>query len=127
MFDLEALWKEHKEGIILAGGVVIGVAVGVGVVLRINGKEVKIPAGETAGKFLSDTTKAAKPIMQETAAIEANGASVIKTFSRSECVRKLHKGWKASPRKLAQAAAMGLELKPGETIVNACTVTKRVA
>ena len=101
MFESIKAWaRRHKRGIIIT--CVIVSVVGTVAVLIINGKKVTIPVKELADKIVPDIPKTAKPI--ETA-----------------------EGWHASAEKLAQAAAMGIDLKPGETIVNACMVTKRAA
>lgn len=45
-------------------------------------------------------------------------------FDVSYHIRKLHEGWKASPEKLAKAADYGIELLPGQTLVEGYTKGK---
>ena len=45
-------------------------------------------------------------------------------FDVSFHIRNLHEGWKASPEKLAKAAAYGIELLPGQTLVEGYTKGK---
>ena len=100
-----------------------------------------MPVEELAKKIVPEAAKAVKPVenvvnvvkqaapeavkVAETVTVEVDG--VMKTFPRSEFIRQLHEGWHASAAKIAQAVEMGIELKPGETIVNACTVTMKTA
>ena len=137
MFESIKAWaRRHKRGIIIT--CVIVSVVGTVAVLIINGKKVTIPVKELADKIVPEIPKTAKPIetavetvkevapqIAETVTVDVNG--VLKTFPRAEFIRQLHEGWHASAEKRAQAAAMGIDLKPGETIVNACMVTKRAA
>ena len=104
-------------------------------------KKAKIPVKELADKLVPEAPKALKPVENaanvvkqitpevpkavETVTVEVDG--VLKTFTRSEFIKQLHEGWHASAAKMAQATEMGIDLKPGETIVNACTVTIRAA
>lgn len=136
MFESIKAWaRRHRRGIITC---VIVTVVGTVAILIINGKKVTIPVKELADKIVPDIPKAAKPIetavetvkevvpqIAETVTVDVDG--VLKTFPRAEFIRQLHEGWHASAEKLAQATAMGIDLKPGETIVNACMVTMRAA
>ena len=94
-------------------------------VLLIDGKIVKIPVKELAEKLVPEVpqksseslAKAADklaPKVAETVAVEVNGT--LKSFPRAEFIRQLHEGWSASAAKTAQAAAKGIDLKPGETL-----------
>ncbi len=120
MFNRFRAWiNKHRKAVIIVTILAIS---GVTAILLINGKKVKIPVSKLATKIVPDAPtiipEAAKTI--ETVTVEIDG--VMKTFPRSEFIRQLHEGWKASSAKIAQAAALGIDLKPGETIVNACTV-----
>ena len=42
-------------------------------------------------------------------------------FEVSSHIRNLHEGWKASPEKLERAAAYGIDLLPGQTLVESYT------
>lgn len=131
--------RKHKKGIIITCGIVA--VVGTIAILVINGKKVEIPVKELADEIIPEMPKAIKPLdttvdavktvapqvaqAAEDITLEVNG--VLKTFPRSEFIRQLHEGWHASAEKLAQAAELGIDLKPGETLVNACTVTMHAA
>lgn len=127
MFSKIKAWiKEHKKGVLITV-TVLAIAGTVAIVL-MKGKKVSIPLSELAEKVVPEAPKAAKTVAEvapETVTLEVNG--VMKTFQRAEFIRQLHEGWHASPAKLAQAMEMGIELKPGETIVNACKVMMKVS
>jgi hypothetical protein len=139
MFERFKAWvHKQRKGLVITG-VIVGIVGTVAIVL-INSRKVKIPVDEFATRIVPDVAKPTSPkvltnITQdviptavevaETVTVEEDG--VLKTFPRAEFIRKLHDGWNASAPKLAQAAEMGIDLKPGETIVNACTVTMKVA
>ena len=42
-------------------------------------------------------------------------------FDVSSHIQNLHEGWKASPEKLEGAAAYGIDLLPGQTLVESYT------
>ena len=139
MFESIKAWVyKHRKGLIITG-TVVSIA-GTVVVMLINGKKVKMSVNELARRIIPDVSKSAPSkvlanISQgvipaaaeatEMVTVEVDG--VLKTFPRSDFIRILHEGWHASKAKLAQAAQMGIDLKPGETIVNACTVTMKAA
>lgn len=140
MFEKTRVWfRKHRKGVLIAATIIA--ITGTVAILLINGKKVKVPVKELAEKTLPEVSKAVKPVenavnvvkqtapeamkVAETVTVEVDG--VLKTFPRSEFIRQLHEGWHASAKKIAQAAEMGIELKPGETIVNACTVTMMAA
>ena len=118
--EVKAWAQRHRREIVITASIVViigGIAIFV-----INGKKVKMPIADVAEKLILETpTKLAKQAVNVT--VEIDG--VMKTFPRSEFIRKLHDGWKASVAKVAQAAEMGIDLMPGETIVNACIVTMK--
>ncbi|MGI6671386.1 MAG: hypothetical protein ACOX58_07430 [Christensenellales bacterium] len=138
MFKKIKDWFHHHRKEVLIAATILAVT-GTVVILLIDGKKIKMPVKELAEKLVPEVPKNMKPI--ETAVnmikkttpeivkadvivtVEVDG--VMKTFRRAEFIRQLPEGWHASPKKLAQAAEMGIDLKPGETIVNACTVTMR--
>lgn len=116
MGSIKAWTREHKREIIITCGVVAVVAVGVTVFLIVNGKKVLVP-NEIVKDVIAKVPKA--PSLYEAAdTAKATENTVMATFPRSEYIRHLPAGYHASPAKLAQAAEMGIELKPGETIVN---------
>ena len=116
MLDSIKAWaRKHKRGIIITCSLVA--VVGTAVILIINGKKVTVPVEEIVEDVLAEAPKAPLlPPAAETAAAIEN--SIVTTFPRSEFIRQLPAGQHASLAKLAQAAEMGIELKPGETIVN---------
>lgn len=113
MFDSIKAWvKKHKKGVIITCSVLA--VVGTAVILLINGKKVTVPVEEIFEDVLAE---APKPAVIPNVAESAN-ETIVTTFSRSEFIRQLHPGQHASAEKLAQAAEMGIELMPGQTIVN---------
>lgn len=140
MFEKAKKWLcKHRKGVIITVSVLA--ITGTVAILLINGKKVKIPVKALAEKVVPEVPQASGAVdvaleaamdvapqlsqAAETVTIEIDG--VYKVFPRTEFIRQLHEGWQASPEKLAQAAAMGIDLKQGETIVNACMVKMRAA
>ena len=126
MFDKAKAWvKKHKKGIAIT--VTIVSIVGTVAVVMIGGKKIKIPISVLAKKIVPENPENAKIVAKvaETVSVKVDG--VVKTFPRSAFIRQLHEGWKASALKLKEAAEMGIELKAGETFVNACIVNMKVA
>ena len=123
MFGTVKKWvKEHYKGIAITVGIVA--VVGGVAILLINGKKVKVPIAEMAGEFLPEAPAA---LVKEASEIAIQTNEGIMTFPRSEFIRHLHEGWRASEAKIKQAAELGINLLPGETFVNPCMVTRRVA
>lgn len=116
MLDSIKAWaRKHKKGIIITCSIVA--VVGTAAILIINGKKVTVPVEELVEDVLAEAPKA--PLLPPaTEAAPAIENSIVTTFPRSEFIRQLPSGQHASLAKLAQAAEMGIELKPGETIVN---------
>ena len=133
MLERVKVWfRKHSKAVLITATILA--VTGAFAVLLIDGKIVKIPVKELAEKLVPEVpqksseslAKAADklaPKVAETVAVEVNGT--LKSFPRAEFIRQLHEGWSASAAKTAQAAAKGIDLKPGETFVNACTVTMR--
>ena len=116
MLDSIKAWaRKHKKGIIITSGLIsVGVAAAI---LIDNGKKVNVPIEELFEDVLTEAPKT--PILPSTTEVaSAIENSIVTTFPRSEFLRHLPAGQHASPAKLTQAAEMGIELKPGETIVN---------
>ncbi len=139
MFEKTRSWfHRHRKGILIT--VTIVAITGTVAVLLIHGKKVKIPIKALSKRIVPETSdavkateavanaakKAAPEIAKATETVTVEVDGVLKTYPRSEFVRQLHEGWHPSNAKLAQAAERGIDLKPGETIVNACTVKMRV-
>ena len=122
MNSIKVWFRKHRKAVIVTGTILA--VVGVVAIIVINGKKVKIPVKELAEAIVPEAPKAA-----ETAAetVAANMEEVMKTFPRDSFIRHLSDGWKASAAKLAQAAELGIDLNPGETLVDACMVNMKVA
>ena len=113
--SIKAWTRKHKKGLIITCSFVA--VVGTAVVFIINGKKVSVPVEELVENTLAEGPKTPllPPANEATSTIEN---AIITTFPRSEFIRQLPTGQHASLAKLSQAAEMGIELKPGETIVN---------
>lgn len=123
MFEQAKAWVQRNQKEILIAVGIVAIIGGVAILI-IKGKRVKLPLSEVGEKLILETpSNLAKNAADVT--IEIDG--VLKTFPRSEFIRQLHEGWQASAAKMAQAAKMGIDIKPGETIVNACTVTMKAS
>lgn len=116
--------KEHKKEIAIAG---VSITALVGLVLGIKNKE----AMEVFWNALKNNDPKI-PIKTEAPRITEqvrNIESVVipmhreykEPFDVGFHIRNLHEGWKASPEKLAKAAAYGIELLPGQTLVEGYT------
>ena len=116
--------REHKKEIAIAG---ISITAMVGLVLGIKNKEVM----EALWNALKNTDSKI-PIKTETPRITekvSNIESVVipmhreykAPFDVSSHIRNLHEGWKASPEKLERAAAYGIDLLQGQTLVESYT------
>jgi hypothetical protein len=130
MFDL---LKKYKEKILISVGVVGG-AGAVIVLLHVLSRQIDkktLLALSKNDRLLENTVAAGKEVADQidkvakVALIEGNGT--VEQYQRGMHIRCLHKGWTASPEKIKQAYDMGIELQQGETLVNACTVTRRSA
>ena len=140
MFDKVKAWFHKRRKAVVITATILAIT-GTVAILLINGKKVKMPVKELAEKLVPEMPKETNPIENgvnvvkppvpeivkstETITVEVDG--IMKTFPRAEFIRQLHEGWHASTKKLAQATEMGIALKPGETIVNACTVNMKIA
>lgn len=130
MFDL---LKKYKEKILISVGVVGG-AGAVIVLLHVLSRQIDkktLLALSKNDRLLENTVAAGKEVADQidkvakVALIEGNGT--VEQYQRGMHIRCLHKGWTASPEKIKQAYDIGIELQQGETLVNACTVTRRSA
>lgn len=119
--------REHKKEIAIAG---ISITALVGLGLDIKNKE----AMEVFWNALKNNDPKI-PIKTEAPRIKEQVSSIEsvvipmhreykKPFDVSSHIRNLHEGWKASPEKLAKAAAYGIELLPGQTLVEGYTKGK---
>lgn len=123
MFGAVRAWFSKHRKAVLVTATILAVTGTVAVVL-IKGKKVEIPVKELAERIVPDVTETAEDVAQNVT-VNINGE--MKTFTRDSFIRKLPEGWKASPEKIAEAKSLDIDLKPGETLVNACIVTMRKA
>ena len=123
--------KAHKKELILAG---ISIITLMGIIVGIK-HEGSIKEVWTALKNAVSKTSADKTVMK----VAKNSVSVVETVSISdvislpvhkECkatfdvtghIRNLYEGWNASPEKIATAAELGIDLLPGQTLVDRYT------
>lgn len=116
--------REHKKEIAIAG---ISITALVGFALGIKNKETM----ETLWNALKNNDpkipiKTGVPrITEQVSDIESVVIPMHREYKEpidvSSHIRNLHQGWKASPEKLAKAAAYGIELLPGQTLVEGYT------
>ena len=127
MFEKTKEWlRKHKKGVVITA--VLSAVAGTVIVLLNNGQKVEVPVEQFTKSFVPEVPKPSHDVVkavEETVAFKIEG--VAKTFPRSEFIRHLPEGQNPSLMKLAQAAEMGIDLNPGETIVNSCMVTRHVA
>lgn len=121
MKSIKAWIYKHRKGLVIAG--VVLVAAGVAAIIIINGKKVKVPL-QVLAEVAPELPQVAETV-SDTVTVKVG--EIIKTFPRESFIRHLHAGWKASAEKIAQAASLGINLKDGETFVNACMVNMRAA
>ena len=100
--------REHKKEIAIAG---ISITALVGLGLGIKNKE----AMEVFWNALKNNDPKI-PIKTEAPRITEQVSSI-----ESVVIPNLHEGWKASPEKLERAAAYGIDLLPGQTLVESYT------
>ena len=122
MNSIKAWFHKHRKAVIVTGTILA--IVGVVAIIVINGKKVKVPVKELAKAIVPEIPTATEAAA-ETVTVNVDG--VVKTFPRETFIRHLHEGWKASAAKIAQAAELGIDLNPGETLVDACTVNMKMA
>jgi len=138
VFEKGSAWlKRHKKEVAFA---IVGlVAAGMVLILIVNGRKVSIPIKETTEQIIPRTTGAEQQAQTITKVLTqtTNGMSdtmenavadvIAKTFPRAGGIRNLPSGQKASVAKLLQAAEKGINLEPGQTLVNDCIVTRIAA
>lgn len=138
MFEKVKKWiRKHQEEVIITASVLA--LTGTVVALISNRNKVATPIKKFAERIVPDASKAANhnsnvletaknvtPLLAQVDDVVTDN-DVINTFPRSGYIRHLHEGHLASPKKLAQAIDMGIDLKPGYTIVDPCRVKQRAA
>ena len=87
--------------------------------------DLEFGAGDDSGNFFSDVLPGSgTPLIEdEPIAIEVGG--VMKTFPRTDFVRILHEGQQHSDAAAEKAAALGIDLEPGETYVRPTIVNRK--
>lgn len=111
--------KKHKKAVFVT--VTILSIVGTVAVILIDGKKVKIPLEDLANSIVPEPSTDLVPNQSVKLDLEC----VETTFERRGGIRNLHGGRKASLAKIAGAKERNIELKPGQTWVVDCTVTRR--
>ena len=116
--------REHKKEIAIAG---ISITALVGLVLGIKNKgamEVFCNALKNNDSKIPIKTEAPR-ITEQVSSIESVVIPMHREYKEpfevSSHIRNLHEGWKASPEKLERAAAYGIDLLPGQTLVEGYT------
>lgn len=116
--------REHKMEIAIAG---ISITALVGLVLGIKNKgamEVFCNALKNNDSKIPIKTEAPR-ITEQVSSIESVVIPMHREYKEpfevSSHIRNLHEGWKASPEKLERAAAYGIDLLPGQTLVESYT------
>ena len=101
--------KEHKKKLIIVG---VSVAVVVAAIFACKNLE------ELEEVFKS-LEKHVEPISEKITMIENNKTQSRAAHNVREHVRNLHEGWNASKEKKSLAEKRGIDLQPGQTLVDA--------
>ena len=116
--------REHKKEIAIAG---ISITALVGLALGIKNKETMevfwnaLKNNDPKIPIKTETPKIAEQVSDIESVVIPMHREYKEPFDVSSHIRNLHEGWKASPEKLAKAAACGIELLPGQTLVEGYT------
>lgn len=120
--------SDHRKELILAGMITTAIAVVALVYHSHKSASEIIPElekmVETVPKVPNVTSEIREDLHEE---LIEKATKTITPHDRSEFIRNLHEGWKASPIKQAEALEKGIILGPGQTIVNATYVGKKIA
>ena len=126
--------KQHRKGVCIT----LFISTAGVMVFLINGKKVNLSLDELfsgqchGSKKVPISPVVTDAIQKATTEAPVTGEPIVleiayRTFPRAEHIRRLSGGRKASAEKLLQAAEEGIDLLPGETLVNKCMVSRRVA
>ena len=126
--------KRHRKGVCIT----LFISVTGVIAFWVNGKKVNLSLEEFFSRQCHGSTKVAIPPVVTDAIQKAAAEAPIadepiilevayRTFPRAEHIRRLSGGRKASAEKLLQAAEEGINLSQGETLVNRCMVSRRIA
>lgn len=116
--------REHKKEIAIAG---ISITALVGLALGIKNKETMevfwnvLKNNDPKIPIKTETPKIVEQVSDIESVVIPMHREYKEPFDVSSHIRNLHEGWKASPEKLAKAAAYGIELLPGQTLVEGYT------
>lgn len=116
--------REHKKEIAIAG---ISITALMGLVFAIKNRETmevfwnELKNNDPKIPIKTETPKITEQVSNIESAVIPMHRDYREPFDVSSHIRNLHEGWKASPEKLAKAAAYGIELLPGQTLVEGYT------
>lgn len=119
--------KAHEKQLIIAGISVVAI---IGIIAGLKNKEGIKSLLETLENSLSKTKKKTPelitkeqtmPPLAEKIPSVRTYTSPIKPFDVNDHIRNLPDGWHHSAEKVAEAAALGIDLLPGQTLVNRYT------
>lgn len=118
--------KSHKTELILAG---VSITTIIGVILGLKNKDALAELWATLSKSITkapmETAVAASaatvtPVLETVASTRAYTPPT-EAFDVSRHIRTMAEGWHHSAEKAAEAAALGIELLPNQTLVGPCT------
>lgn len=119
--------KDHKKQLLVAG---ISVTAIIGTIIGLKNKEAISELWETLEKIISKTpeklpesiniAQAVPPVFEEPTPVRLY-TSPQESFGVSQHIRKLSGGRHNSAEKAAEAAALGIDLLPHQTLVDAYT------
>lgn len=89
--------------------------------------DLEFGAGDDSGDFFSDVLPGSDTLLIEDEPIAIEVGGVMKTFPRTDFVRILHGGQQHSDAAAERAAALGIDLEPGETYVRPTIVNRKAA
>lgn len=116
--------REHKKEIAIAG---VSITALMGLVLGIKNKEAMegfwnaLKNNDPKIPIKTETPRITEQVRDIESVVIPMHREYKEPFDVSSHIRNLHEGWKASPEKLAKAAAYGIDLLPGQTLVDGYT------
>ena len=116
--------REHKKEIAIAG---ISITALMGLIFAIKNREAmevfwnELKNNDPKIPIKTETPKITEQVGNIESVVIPMNREYREPFDVSSHIRNLHEGWKASPEKLAKAAAYGIELLPGQTLVEGYT------
>jgi hypothetical protein len=137
--DRLKLWaKRHKKALIITTTVLSISGIIIALLIVDKKHSIVINPKSNNSKFNILNTPAttifpSKSILDKNVTMIRDGitndvAHFVKTpFERKEHIRRLPYGWQPSKHKIITAKEKGIQLKPGETLVNSCIINKRIS